>query len=285
MILKDFLPNPVFKEFVQCYRIVHFEFENGAQIPVKAYTPKPEEVIHFFLVDFFAIEKCGLKEYQPSITLVGQRTFITMQHIGHNFLDFQIIFQPTALYRLTGIPSLELTNLCLDAEDIFTKSIRRIHEQLQHAESYNKMLSIADKFVAELIKQEKREVHLIDSVTRLMIRAGGNLSLDWLAKESCLCSKQFKRKFRERVGVNPKTYGKIIRFTKAFNTRNAYPLWNWLRIAVDCGYYDYQHLVKDYKELTGLNPHEFHILENNAPERKLNLVDDLYQTRLKLYSL
>jgi len=52
-----------------------------------------------------------------------------------------------------------------------------------------------------------------------MIQNSGNISLDWLAKESCLCAKQFKRKFNERVGINPKSYAKIIRFTKAFNTK------------------------------------------------------------------
>ncbi len=36
MILKDFLPSPATREFVQCYRIVHFKFEKTAQLPFKA---------------------------------------------------------------------------------------------------------------------------------------------------------------------------------------------------------------------------------------------------------
>ena len=113
-----------------------------------------------------------------------------------------------------------------------------------------------------------------------MIQSGGNISLDWLAKESCLCPKQFKRKFYERTGVNPKPYAKIIRLTKAFNTKNRYPNMDWLRIAVECGYFDYQHLVKDYKQFTGFTPTEFHLLENNSPESRLRLADDLYRSRI-----
>ncbi len=141
------------------------------------------------------------------------------------------------------------------------------------------MLLIADRFVATLISNARKEVHLLDSVSKLMLKSDGNIPLDWLAKESCLCTKQFKRKFNERIGVNPKTYARIIRFTKAFNTKNAYPKRDWLRIAIECNYSDYQHLSKDYKEFAGLTPPELHLLENNSPENVLGLTKLLYHNR------
>jgi transcriptional regulator GlxA family with amidase domain len=185
------------------------------------------------------------------------------------------------LFRLTGIPSFELSNQCVDAENIFSKNIRFIYEQLQDAKSFSEMLLIADRFVASLVSHAKKEIHLLDSVSKLMMESDDNISLDWLAKESCLCTKQFKRKFNERIGVNPKTYSRIIRFTRAFNTKNAHPNWDWLRIAIECNYFDYQHLVKDYKEFTSLTPPELHLLENNSPENILGLTKDLYDSRLK----
>jgi AraC-like DNA-binding protein len=143
------------------------------------------------------------------------------------------------------------------------------------------MILIADKFVADLINHALKDVHPLDSVSKVMMLRHGNISLDWLAKESCLCIKQFKRKFNERAGVNPKTYERIIRFNKAFNIKNAYPTRDWLRIAIDCDYFDYQHLVKDYKHFTGLTPNEFHMLESNSPEHRLGLTDELYQSRIR----
>jgi AraC-like DNA-binding protein len=181
---------------------------------------------------------------------------------------------------LTGIPSFKLTDQFIDATFAFSKNIRFIHEQLKHAKSYSEMLLIADRFVAELVSNARKDVHPLDAVSKLMMKRYGNVSLDWLAKESCLSTKQFKRKFNERAGVNPKMYSKIIRFTKAFNTKNRYPEMDWLRIAIECDYYDYQHLVKDYKNFTGLTPYEFHLLECNSPECKLGLSGELYRDRM-----
>nr|WP_262899485.1 helix-turn-helix domain-containing protein [Chryseosolibacter histidini] len=112
-----------------------------------------------------------------------------------------------------------------------------------------------------------------------MLTSGGKVSLDWLAGESCLSPKQFTRKFYERTGVNPKTYLKIIRFTKAVNIKNAYPDRDWLQIAFECGYFDYQHLVKDYKEFTKNTPNDFHLIESNSPERRLGLASEVYKSR------
>ncbi|MEP6949801.1 MAG: helix-turn-helix domain-containing protein [Ginsengibacter sp.] len=285
MILKDFLPNPAFREFIQCYRICHFEFDKSTQTSVKAYPPKPEECIYFIFKGSLEIEfmNRGKKNLDLPIILFGQQTSINKRcFFGSVFLNFQIVFQPTGLFRLTGIPSFELTNQYFDSENIFSKNIRFIHEQLQDAKSYSEMLLIADRFVGTLVSNARKEVHLLDSVSKFMMQRAGNIPLDWLAKESCLCSKQFKRKFNERVGVNPKTYARIIRFTKAFNTKNAYPNWDWLRIAIECDYFDYQHLVKDYKDFTGLTPNEFHLLENNSPESRLGLSDELYRSRIGL---
>jgi AraC-like DNA-binding protein len=226
---------------------------------------------------------CGKKNLDLPIVLFGQQTSINKRHFfGNIFLTFQIVFQPTGLFRLTGIPSFELTNQYFDSENIFSKNIRFIHEQLQHAKSYSEMFLIADGFVATLVSKARKNVHLLDSVSKLLMQRDGNIPLDWVAKESCLCSKPSKRKFNERVGVNPKTYARIIRFTKAFNTKNAYPNWDWLRIAIECDYFDYQHLVKDYKDFTALTPNEFHLLENNSPESKLELTDELYRSRIRL---
>lgn len=284
MILKDFLPDPAFREFVQCYRIVHFEFDKITEAPVKVYPPKPEECIYFILKGSFDIEfiNCNKKNLQLPIILFGQQASVNRRYFfGNEFLNFQIVFQPAGLFRLTGIPSFELSNQWIDAENIFSRNIHFIYEQLQHAKSFSEMLLIADRFVATLVSNAKKEVHLLDSVSKLMMKSDGNISLDWLAGESCLCTKQFKRKFNERIGVNPKTYSRIIRFTRAFNTKNAHQEWDWLRIAIECNYFDYQHLVKDYKEFTRLTPRELHLLENNSPENILGLTKNLYESRLR----
>jgi AraC-like DNA-binding protein len=282
MIIRDFLPGPEVSEYVQCFRIVHYEFDKAENVPFKALPPKPEQCLHFFLRDPVAIESAGLKRsYHPSILLTGQRTSLVRLFNGCNLLNVQIVFQPMAVFRLTGIPAYELTNRLLDASNIFQNNIQFTFEKLQSAKDYTALIHIVNHFALELICHSRTDVLPLDFISRQMMQSGGNISIDGLAKESCLCTRQFRRKFYERTGVNPKTYMRIIHFNKAYNFKNWSPDNDWSRIAVECGYTDYQHLAKDYKEFTGLTPPELHLLENNSPEYVLGLTKSLYYTRFR----
>lgn len=278
MLIGDFLPASPLKEFVQCYRIVHFEFDKAEHIPFKAYPPKPEQCLHFFPRDPFAIEnENNKKDIQPPILLSGQQTSLVKQFNGNNFLDVQIVFQPTAVFRLTGIPAQELTNQFIDAGLIFSHDIKHAFEQLQQTTAYDQMLQTAENFIKSLIHHVRKDFHILDAVSKQMKGSAEAVSMDVLAKQSYLCTKQFKRKFQERIGVNPKTYSRIIRFNKAYNLRNCTKDWDF--IVSKCGYTDYQHLSKDYKDFTGLTPNELHFFESQSPERVLQLTEMLYKTR------
>ena len=284
MLIKDFPPASSLKEFVQCYRIVHFEFHNTNDIPFKAYPPKPEQCLHFFLRDSFATEtKDSKKVTQPPILLSGQQTSLVKQYNGSNFLDLQIVFQPTAVFRLTGLPAHELTNQFIDATLVFPKDIKYTFEQLQQTSGYDQILEVAENFTNRLIHRVQKDAHILDNVSKQLKQSGGNISVDTLAQTAYLCTKQFKRKFHERVGVNPKTYARIVRFIRAYNLRNRFSTKGWEFIVSKCGYTDYQHLSKDYKELTGLTPHELHLLEKQSPENALQLTEVLYKTRAMYY--
>jgi AraC-like DNA-binding protein len=278
LLLQDFIPAADVQEFVQLYRIVHLQFEKGQHVPFKAYPPRPEQCLAFYPYERETVEyaNTGKQVKDIPVVLYGQFTEVTNRMIGNNFLVFQIIFNPGALYRLTGIPSAEITNQYLDAETYFTSEVQNINEQLFHANNYLAMLEIANNFIRVLMKRKKKNKMLVDDACLLLFNYDEKMSLDKLAKKACLSSKQLERKFKERTGVNPKLFERIIRFDKAFRLKNSRPELDWLRIAVECNYHDYQHLAKEYKDFTGLSPTAFHEIENNAPERKFGLSEGYY---------
>ena len=117
------------------------------------------------------------------------------------------------------------------------------------------------------INKVKKNQHPFDDVAKLMLTSHDQHSLDWYIKESCLSHRQFDRKFYDRIGIAPKEYLRVVRFDRAFRMKNRFPKKEWLSVAVACGYYDYQHLTRDYKEFTGLTPQQFFEADNKAPER------------------
>jgi transcriptional regulator GlxA family with amidase domain len=129
------------------------------------------------------------------------------------------------------------------------------------------MIEVVEKFLSKLIRKTCKKEHPIDVTSRMMFQQNEQYSLDSFLKASCLCHRQFDRMFKERVGIPPKQFLQIIRFDRAFRMKNRYPHMDWLSIAIHCGYHDYQHLVKDYKEFTGYSPKQFFEIDNQAPER------------------
>ena len=275
MLLKDFIPAPDVSGFVELYRIVHLQFAAGETLHAKAYPPRPEHCIAFYPYDRETVR------YQHSdhtisnipVVLYGQSTQVNHRSIGQNFLVLQVIFRPGAIFRLTGIPATELTDQYIDATSVFGKSLNDINQQLYEAADYSAMITIANSFARSLIKRSRLTSIPLDHTFGMMFNTHEKIKIDELAALSCLGNRQFSRKFKERTGVSPKTYERIIRFDKTFRFKNSNPTMDWLRIAVEFDYHDYQHLSKDYQDFTGSTPNVFHQVEDQAPERRLGLLE------------
>jgi AraC-like DNA-binding protein len=279
MLLKDFLPCLEVREFVRLYRIVHFSFDKNSSTPTKAYPPRPEQCLAFYPRDTERVDyvSSGKSANGIRVVITGQQVEVSSRRVGNDFLILQVVFQSSGLYRLTGIPSFELTNQYLDAELIFGKDVHRVNEKLYHASSYEQFLEIADEFIIELARHRKlKDHHGVDEVSNLILHHHWH-SLDWFADQSCLSVKQFERKFKERCGIAPKLFARITRFDRAFRMKNKNPELDWLSIALQCGYNDYQHLVRDFKDFTSVTPVEFYRIESKAPERQFGLNEAFYK--------
>jgi AraC-like DNA-binding protein len=269
MLLNEIKPSAFLAEYVRLYRIVDFHFPAGVSLPFKMYPPRPEHCLQFYPRDTETVEYIDRKQVITGkrAVIIGQHTMVNRRHVGRDFFTLQVVFQPGALYRITGVPSGELTNIYTDAEHILGTVTRSINEQLFHAKSYEEMIQVVEIYLGKLVKKLKYNHHALDVIGKLMTEETDHYSLDGFIKQAFLCHRQFDRKFLERVGISPKQYLQVTRFDKAFRMKNRFPEKDWLTIALHCGYYDYQHLVKDYKLFTGHTPKQFLAMENNAPER------------------
>lgn len=275
MVLSEFAPAPALAPFVRVYRLVHFVFDNAAIIPYKPYPPRPEHCLSFYPRDTESVEysNSGKKQQHLKTVLMGQQTEVTNRYVGKDFLVVQVVFRPGGLYRITGIPSQQLTNCYLDAEIIFGPAIKEVNDKLNDAVDFREMLQAVERFLWKQVKRNLQAPHILDEVSNSILTADETKPVEWLAKASCLSMRQYERKFMERMGVSPKYFSKVARFENAFRMKNTAPLLDWLTIAIQCGYYDYQHLVKDYKTFTNQTPTEFHLLDDASPERKFGEVD------------
>lgn len=269
VLFKDIYPCIDLQEYVRKYQVIKFVFNTDVVPPVKYHTPRPEHSITFYLRDlqrFSHINSDNVVTY-PHCVVNGIYSIPLKRYGGYDFLAIKVILQPTTLSRLRITEVKQITDTFIDAEDCLGKELSILYEKLFIMNELKNMMDTIEDLLLHLIKKRCKPAEPIDKASTWFVMQENTVSLDWLANQSCLSVRQFIRRFEDQVGVSPKLFQKINRFDRAYRLKNNHPHLDWLRIALACGYYDYQHLAKDFKEFTNLTPPAFYEVEKASPER------------------
>jgi methylphosphotriester-DNA--protein-cysteine methyltransferase len=84
-----------------------------------------------------------------------------------------------------------------------------------------------------------------------LTRSDGNATVQALANIAGVTSRQIDRLFARRLGIAPKTTGRVLRFQRALRALMRDPGRPLAEIAADAGYFDQAHFVKDFRRMTG----------------------------------
>jgi methylphosphotriester-DNA--protein-cysteine methyltransferase len=78
-----------------------------------------------------------------------------------------------------------------------------------------------------------------------------------LCKELTTTRATLGRKFREQVGLTPKTYARVVRIDALMKHLATHGPDQWAMLAEDFGYTDQAHLHHDFREFCGLTPADY----------------------------
>ncbi|XAZ82002.1 helix-turn-helix domain-containing protein (plasmid) [Fibrella sp. ES10-3-2-2] len=274
MIFREVRPCLALQPYVRNYLLVNL-FYSPADFPKTPYPTRLEQALIFFVRGF-------ITSYDP---LTGQTIPIAQnalfgQQVSRldfqcvvqtDFLMVQVIFQPGALYRLVGMPSTELTGQFCDAQSVLNSELQTVNDQLTNAKDYTEMIERVEQYMLSRLKKVERDAHPIDRMGELLLHHPLPFSLDWLADQANLSPRQFERKFSERIGIGPKLYSRISRFFQTINHKERHPEQDWLTVAVEFGYSDYDHLAKDFKQFAHVTPNLLMREYAQRPEIIVNL--------------
>ncbi|AVR44455.1 AraC family transcriptional regulator [Christiangramia fulva] len=272
MIFKDIYPSRPLQEFVKLYRLRHFIIPPVIKIYPKSYPAQPEQCFIFYPRGAEKVEILGSAPLIRSRSVIAGQYTCRMERssVFSEIIFIVVVLKPGILFRLTGIPSVELNDKTIELEVVFPKDARLVNGLLNSASSYEEMIMIIENFLLDISQRIKVEARVCDKIFSIMADPQ-NYSIDQLSSKSCLSSRQFERKSFQYLGVNPKFYTRIARFNKTYQMRLKNPDLDWLSIAMACGYYDYQHLVKDYLEFANDTPKLFFQDEYKSLERLLKI--------------
>ncbi|MFI6173559.1 helix-turn-helix domain-containing protein [Nocardia sp. NPDC051052] len=176
----------------------------------------------------------------------------TAGHAGR-MRSVQVQLDPLTARRLLGVPMDELRNGAVELAEFHGRSVSRLAERLAETPTWPERFDlVADYFRAR--STELDEDRAITHAVRELRRSKGIRPVATLAAESGWSPRHFRRRFAQQVGLPPKDYGSLLRFSAALTALTSDPRYDMSRLAADFGYYDQSHLIRDFQRFAGSPP-------------------------------
>ncbi len=184
---------------------------------------------------------------------------------------------PPGAFRLLGVPMHEIAGRVVDVTDLLGPGARRLTEALVEAPgepataegtppgtataaAWNRRFDLLEEFLLRHAATGPEPSAPVEWAWRRMLESGGRTPIGALADEIGWSDRHLIAKFRQQIGLPPKTAARVIRFARLLQLLDGAEgaaEARWDRLAVTCGYYDQAHLNRDFREFAGTTPTDY----------------------------
>jgi AraC-like DNA-binding protein len=180
-------------------------------------------------------------------------------------------FRPAGAALFFAEPLGRLSNSHLAAEDFWGRQIRELREQLLEATSPRAMFDLLEAALTRRIVQPSQHQQIIRQAVNRFVAEPTSNTVRQVADASGYSPKRFIKLFQNYVGLTPKVFRRVLRFQTVLERVGKHAAVNWAKLAVDCGYFDQSHLIRDFREFAGIRPSEY---RSTAPNRRNHIAID-----------
>lgn len=189
-----------------------------------------------------------------SIRAIGtMRTAAVVPLVGRVDL-MGVRFEPGEALAFFDVPLSELTDTAVSLDTLGWAAARHLGDQLVAMPSAADRRAVIEAALrARLAGARHRATSgLLRTAVRLLERGGRGLGA--VRNELGVGERMLERRFLERVGLSPKAFERIARFRRAVERIQRRPRTPYAAVALDTGYADQAHLIREFKSLAGVTP-------------------------------
>jgi AraC-like DNA-binding protein len=218
---------------------------------------------------------------QPIFKRVGFSTHHIAGQILQHFQHYHsgdsgmlgIFFHPSGFHQLFGLPMTELTQNSIDIEDFFGNQGKDLISRLALPTTPEQKIELCEEVLSGLLPNKLPTVDSTDEAIRY-IQQNPQQQIDEVCDYFHVSPRHLRRRFKEKVGIGPKSYLRICRFHKVLQLSHQQSQVDLQDLSFHCGYYDLSHFSRDFKQFSGKSPLQY--FKKN--QRKLEVGAILQQT-------
>lgn len=255
MILEIHVPTYPLNQFIESF-VYYKDYEPSHR--VDRLLPDGNVNVVIDLTDYpkFIYDNHTLKEIQAcrNVWFSGIRNrYITIPS-GRDSEMFILNFHKGKAYPFVEMPMHELTDYVVDAELVMTNEILNMRETLLSLATVQQKFQFAENHLLRSFGRKLVANPFIDFAVNQILDVPNQNSIERISNQVGYSQKHLIQLFKEHVGMNPKSFLKIIRFQKAIQEIEQSRTANWSHVALESGYYDQAHFINDFRNFSGFTP-------------------------------
>ena len=177
---------------------------------------------------------------------------------------FGVKFRPGGFRPFLGRPVSSLTDRSLALASAFGAPAGDLERRVFDAADEYAMIEVVRAFLLDRLPPPDPEVARVAAIVDGIAADRGLTRVDLLAERHRLGLRALQRLFGEYVGVGPKWVINRYRLHEAVDQLAEGGHVDWTALALDLGYFDQAHFIRDFRALVGRTPGEF-ARDLNAP--------------------
>jgi transcriptional regulator GlxA family with amidase domain len=183
-------------------------------------------------------------------------------------------FKPEGAFPFLGLAANELADFHINLRDIWGEAASEVHERLSSEPSSARRFRILEE---ALISHQFRALEHHPAVALALNRVRDAHSRSFvrtLVREAGISQRRFIDVFNFQVGIKPKLFTRIERFQRVLHVVHRSRVLEWGQLALEHGYYDQSHLIRDFLAFSGFSPADYlrrlHDLRAEGSQIKFN---------------
>jgi AraC-like DNA-binding protein len=260
MIYKNVSPCDHLKTLVKSFWMV--DSEGDATIRREKIIPDgyPEMIFHYG--DPYRANISGEWYTQEKYLIAGQITnYFFLENLGISGM-IGIKFQPWAIKELFDLEMEPIVNQAISLPQCLFEKLNPFIQISNSSLRFEKKVKQIEEELTSMTSLSNRKNDRFQKAIKLLLETNGTKSLHDIRQEIHTSERSMERYFKKYVGLSPKLYSRIIRFSHIFHLIQSKDF-NWTEISFLSGFYDQSHFIKNFKEFTGEDPSSYGFDEKN----------------------
>ena len=167
---------------------------------------------------------------------------------------FGVKFRPGAFYPFVKSPVSGLTDTTVELRDVFGTEGQALEEAVLSREDEGEMIELTEAFIRDRLPERDENVATINRIVEYIAADREITRVEDLAGRFNLSKRTLQRIFKRYVGVSPKWVIRRYRLHEAAERLANGEAVDWPNMALDLGYFDQAHFIRDFKAIVGTSP-------------------------------